>query len=251
MKKSNTPAVCWFSASIASNLNYVADLKKFNVVLNALKEPNLPQTPHERNRAKGARLEELNELCSSFGCLADSRYACSFRGSYKEKMMTQPAPFQRYLDLAPETDCYETLKEQFVQLFPCFQGMEEEKTTIVHPPYAWTIKQIVGHLIDTERVFTYRALRFARADTTPLPGFDQDLFMQEANFNQRPYHELVQEFMLVRQGTIEMFRTFPEEAFEREGNASGFPWTVRQLGRCMVGHVRHHWQIVEQRLAHA
>ena len=162
--------------------------------------------------------------------------------------MAQPAPFQRYLDLAPETSCYEALRDQFVQEFPKFQDLGEDRTSILHAPYGWTIKQVVGHVIDTERVFTYRALRFARADATPLPGFDQDLFMAEANFNERPYRELFQEFMLVRQGTIEMFRTFPEGTLDRTGIASDFPWSVRQLGRCMVGHVRHHWEIIEKRL---
>lgn len=163
--------------------------------------------------------------------------------------MTEPAPFQRYLDLAPEENCAIALQIQFEQELPKFQLVSEDQASIVHPPYQWTIKEVVGHLSDTERVFAYRALRFARGDTTPLPGFDQDAYMLAANFNDRSYEELVEEFYLVRQSTIELFRTLPEEAFDREGTASGFLWTVQYLGRCCVGHVRHHLQIVQRRVA--
>ncbi|MBA2113673.1 DinB family protein [Bremerella alba] len=165
--------------------------------------------------------------------------------------MTESAPFQRYLDLAPEENCAIALQIQFEQELPKLQLVSEDQATIVHPPYQWTIKEVVGHLSDTERVFAYRALRFARGDATPLPGFEQDDYMLAANFNDRPYAELVQELYLVRQSTIELFRTLPKEALEREGTASGFQWTVRDLGRCSVGHVRHHLQIVQQRVGSA
>ncbi|QDU75979.1 DinB superfamily protein [Bremerella volcania] len=165
--------------------------------------------------------------------------------------MTEPAPFQRYLDLAPEQNCEIALQIQHEQELPKFQLVSEDQACIVHPPYQWTIKEVVGHLSDTERVFAYRALRFARGDATPLPGFDQDAYMLTANFNDRPYEELVQELNLVRQATVELFRTLPEEAFEREGTASGYQWTVRNLGRCCVGHVRHHLEIVQRRVSSA
>lgn len=162
--------------------------------------------------------------------------------------MTKTAPFQRYLDLAPEEDCVIALQIQLEQEFPKFQLVSEDQSTVVHPPYQWTIKEVIGHMSDTERVFAYRALRFARGDTTPLPGFDQDAYMLAANFNDRPYEELLRELTLVRQSTIELFRTLPKEAFDREGTASGYLWTVRNLGRCCVGHVRHHLQIVQRRV---
>ena len=162
--------------------------------------------------------------------------------------MTQPAPFQRYLDLAPEENCAIALQIQREQEFPKFQLVSQEQASIVHPPYQWTIKEVVGHLSDTERVFSYRALRFARGDATPLPGFDQDAYMETANFNDRSYAELLQELTLVRQSTIELFRTFPEEAFDREGTASDYQWSPRSLGRCCVGNVRHHLEIVQRRV---
>lgn len=162
--------------------------------------------------------------------------------------MTEPAPFQRYLDLAPEQNCAIALQIQREQEFPKFQLVTEDQACVVHPPFQWSIKEVVGHLSDTERVFAYRALRFARGDNTPLPGFDQDAYMLTANFNDRPYEELVQELALVRQSTIELFRTLPEVAFDREGTASGLQWTVRNLGRCCIGHVRHHLEIVQRRV---
>ncbi|GAA4436793.1 DinB family protein [Bremerella cremea] len=163
--------------------------------------------------------------------------------------MTDLPPFQRYLDLAPEADCVETLARQFEEEFPRLKLVSEEEASIVHPPYAWTIKEVIGHMSDTERVFSYRALRFARGDTTELPGFDQDLFMANSNFNDRPYHQLLQELYLIRQSTMELFRTLPEGALDLEGTAAGYQWTVRNLGRCSVGHVRHHAEIIQQRLA--
>lgn len=163
--------------------------------------------------------------------------------------MTRPAPFQRYLDLAPEENCIATLQTQFEKDFPQFQLISEEQASVVHSPYLWTIKEVVGHLSDTERVFSYRALRMARGDKTPLPGFDQDMYMQNSNFNDRPCFELVQELFLVRQSTMELYRSFTEELLDRDGTASDYRWTVRGLGRCCVGHVRHHLEIVSKRLA--
>ncbi|MEW4561965.1 DinB family protein [Bremerella sp. JC770] len=165
--------------------------------------------------------------------------------------MTEPAPFQRYLDLAPERNCGLALQIQFEQEFPKFQLVSEEQSDVVHPPYQWTIKQVIGHLSDTEHVFAYRALRFARGDTTPLPGFDQDAYMLKANFNDQTYPQLLEELTTVRRSTIALFASLPEEAFDREGTASGFPWTVRNLGRCCVGHVRHHLEIVQRRVGGA
>ncbi len=162
--------------------------------------------------------------------------------------MTEPAPFERYLDLAPEQNCAIALQIQLEQELPKFQLVSEEQATIVHPPFQWTIKEIVGHLSDTERVFAYRALRFSRGDTTSLPGFDQNAYMSTANFNARAYEELRRELTSVRQATIEMYRSLDADALEREGSASGYQWTVRDLGRCCVGHVRHHLEIVQRRV---
>lgn len=193
------------------------------------------------------KFNSVNELCTLSKSPASNRLASNsllLRGA----IMTEPAPFQRYLDLAPEQNSAIALQIQLEQEFPKFRLVEEVQAGVVHAPFQWTIKEVVGHLSDTERVFAYRALRIARGDTTPLPGFDQDAYMLTANFNDRPYEELVQELALVRRSTIELFRTLPEEAFDREGTASGFQWTVRNLGRCCVGHVRHHLEIVQRRV---
>ena len=162
--------------------------------------------------------------------------------------MTEPAPFERYLNLAPEQNCAIALQIQLEQEFPKFQLVSEDQATIVHPPFQWTIKEIVGHLSDTERVFAYRALRFARGDTTSLPGFDQDAYMSMANFNAQSYEQLQRELTSVREATIQLYRSLSSDSFEREGMASGHQWTVRNLGRCCVGHVRHHLEIVQRRV---
>jgi len=169
--------------------------------------------------------------------------------SNRQGYYDQSGSLSALLGPGPRTNCAIALQIQLDQELPKFQLVLEDQADVVHPPYQWTIKQIVGHLSDTERVFAYRALRFARGDTTPLPGFDQNAYMDAANFNDRSYQELVEELTLVRQATIHLFRTLPAEALDREGPASDFTWTVRSLGRCCIGHVRHHLQIVQRRVS--
>lgn len=111
----------------------------------------------------------------------------------------------------------------------------------------WTIKDIILHLIDAERIFAYRALRFARNDKTELPSFDENAYVDEANANARSIQDLLTELLVVRQSTLSLFKSFSEEQLMRIGVASNNPMSVRALGFVIIGHQNHHQRIFEER----
>ncbi|HRG18945.1 MAG TPA: DinB family protein [Flavobacterium lutivivi] len=111
----------------------------------------------------------------------------------------------------------------------------------------WTIKDILQHLIDAERVFAYRALCFARNDKTELPGFEEDDYVLEANANRRSIQDLLTELLIVRQSTLALFKTFSNEQLLRIGIASNNPMSVRALGFVIIGHQNHHQKVFEER----
>lgn len=111
----------------------------------------------------------------------------------------------------------------------------------------WTIKEVLGHLIDCERVFAYRALRIARNDKTPLPGFDENLFAAESDHARCDWAELLEEFAHVRRASISMLRHLPKEAWTRTGTSNDSPLSTRAVAFVMIGHVTHHLDIVRER----
>ena len=111
----------------------------------------------------------------------------------------------------------------------------------------WTIKDIIQHLIDTERIFAYRALRFARNDSTALPGFEENAYAAVANGSDRKLQEMLVELALVRQCTIALFKSFTEEDLLRRGVASGYNLSVRAVGFIIIGHQNHHMKIFKER----
>ena len=129
--------------------------------------------------------------------------------------------------------------------------MVGELETQLHDPYTWTIRQVIGHLIDAERVFAYRALRFAMGDATPLPGFDQDAYVAAADYSQVPLQNLAEEMFMLRQANLGMFLRFSDKGWASSGEADGKSMSVRALAYVMVGHVRHHLRIIEKRVTQA
>lgn len=111
----------------------------------------------------------------------------------------------------------------------------------------WTIKDIVQHIIDAERVFSYRAMRFARNDQTPLPGFEQDDYVEIFDANQRDLNDLIEEFSVLRNATIAMYKSFDDKSLKRIGTASNSPMSVRALGYLFSGHVNHHLKVIQER----
>jgi len=116
-----------------------------------------------------------------------------------------------------------------------------------YAPGKWSVKEVLGHLCDAERIFSYRLLRIARADTTPLPGFDENAYVPPAEFDARPIAELVREFQAVRASTIALAEGLPAEAWNRRGQASGKSISTRAIAYITVGHVSHHLAVLRER----
>jgi hypothetical protein len=157
------------------------------------------------------------------------------------------AYFERYTKLVPEGDIVSTLANQLDETLELLRGIDEQRASYRYAPDKWSIKQLLGHLIDTERVFAYRALRFARNDSNRLTGFDQDQFVNGADFDSRNFSDLVDEFQHVRKATIHLLKPLSDEEWLRRGVANEDEITVRALAHVMAGHVRHHTEILRTR----
>ena len=127
------------------------------------------------------------------------------------------------------------------------QNLPMDKFDYRYAEGKWTIKDIIQHLIDAERVFAYRALRFARRDQTALPGFEEDDYVAAAKGNLRGLQDLLTEFLIVRQSTLALFKTFDQETLVQAGTASGRLMSVRALGFVIIGHQNHHMRVFEER----
>lgn len=157
--------------------------------------------------------------------------------------------FGAYVSLVPEDDVLAALEKQSEEMSEFLRGVPEGRGNERHAPYTWSIKEVVGHLIDAERIFGYRALRFGRGDSTPLPGFDENAYSLEAEFDQHSLANLVSELEAIRLSNLWLFRNLPEAAWPRCGEANGNVVSVRALAFILLGHARHHIAIVRQRLS--
>ncbi len=161
---------------------------------------------------------------------------------------TEYAPyFERYLARVPEGDVVDLLAQQIEETVRLLSGLSEERARYRYAPGKWSVKEVVGHMADTERVLSYRALRFARGDETPLPGFDENALVANAGFDARPLADLLGEFEAVRRATVALFRGFPPEAARRRGVANEKTVSVRALAYIIAGHERHHRDILAER----
>jgi uncharacterized damage-inducible protein DinB len=161
---------------------------------------------------------------------------------------TEYAPYYgKYTALVPEGDILETLSSQLENTLSTLRALSEEQAASRYAPGKWSIKEVVGHMIDGERIFTHRALRFARNDSTPLPGFEQDDYVGAGNFDRRSINDLIEEFEQVRRATLCLLRSLDEEAWLRRGIASEAEVSVRALAYITAGHETHHMQIIRER----
>src|SRR5205085_948445 len=126
-------------------------------------------------------------------------------------------------DLVPDKEIVSALAKELEHTLGLLDELPDATACLRHPPYTWSIKEVVGHLTDTERVFGYRALRIARGDETPLPGFDENAYARAAAFDRLPFPELLLEFSAVRHAHLLLFRHLPEEAWTRRGTANNSP----------------------------
>jgi uncharacterized damage-inducible protein DinB len=127
------------------------------------------------------------------------------------------------------------------------RNVPKEKHGFSYAEGKWTLKEVIQHIIDTERIFCYRALCFARNDTTALPGYDQDIFVNNDNANDRNYYDLLEEMGVLRKSTIHLYKSFAEEALLRVGVASDEKMSVRALGYLFSGHQIHHLNVLKER----
>ena len=152
-----------------------------------------------------------------------------------------------YVARVPAGDLLPTLAHQLDETVALVDQFGEARAGHRYAPGKWSVKEVVGHLADTERVFAYRALRIARGDATPLPSFDENLFVANAHFDRRPLAALVAELRLVRQGTLALLHTLDDEALARRGTASNNPLTARAAAYVLAGHERHHAAVLRER----
>ena len=156
--------------------------------------------------------------------------------------------FAKYIAFtASLTDPIAALELQLDEVLSVLRLLDSAKQLHRYAPGKWSIKEVVNHLTDTERIFAYRAMRIARNDKTALPGFDQDAFSEAAAADHAEWSGLVKEFELVRNSTVQMLRNLPDAAWTRIGTASGANMSVRAMVWIMYGHVAHHLAILKER----
>jgi uncharacterized damage-inducible protein DinB len=161
---------------------------------------------------------------------------------------TEYAPYYgKYVMLVPDGDLTATLSRQLDTTLALLSSLSEQQAEFSYAPGKWSIKEVVGHLMDGERVFAYRALRIGRDDKTPLPGFEQDDYVASADFNERTVSSLLEEFTAVRQATVQLFKNFAEKEWQRRGTANGQEITPLALGYIVAGHELHHMDVVRTR----
>jgi hypothetical protein len=170
-----------------------------------------------------------------------------------EPRATRPAPdefapyYGRYIDKVADGDIVRTLQRQIGETLRAFREIPDSRAGHRYAPDKWSIREIVGHLSDAERIFAYRALRIARGDETPLPGFDENAFVSRARLDDRPFAGLIDEYAAVRAASVALFDSlFPEE-WTRRGIASEKGVSVRALAWIAAGHEIHHLEVLRTR----
>jgi hypothetical protein len=155
--------------------------------------------------------------------------------------------FGRYISLVAGHDVLAALEKQPHETLALLSTLTEEQGNFRYAPGKWSIKEMIGHVNDTERVFAYRALCFARNDRTPLASFEQDDYVRAGSFDECRLADLVEEFKCVRQSSLMLFRMLSTEAWMRRGVASGNPASVRALAYIIAGHELHHRRILQEK----
>lgn len=158
------------------------------------------------------------------------------------------APFYKsYIEALGDVNLFEILNESLKDLIDTLQHIPEEKLLYRYEDGKWTIKELVQHIIDAERVLSYRALRFSRNDATDLHGFDEDWYVDNSNGNDRDFKDILEEFLHLRKASISLFNSFNAEMLAMTGSVNGSDMTVRALGFIIAGHQIHHLKIIKER----
>ena len=156
--------------------------------------------------------------------------------------------YNTYIQLVPKgQDPLEQLRQQPATIKTLLGNLTEEQALFRYATGKWSIKESLVHIIDSERIFAYRALRISRGDQTPLPGFEQDDYVPASDADARPLANILHEYSAVRAATLSLFDSFTPETYERSGVASGGPLTVRALAYMIPGHEAHHIRLFRER----
>jgi uncharacterized damage-inducible protein DinB len=155
--------------------------------------------------------------------------------------------YSRYISLVPEADIVATLRRQADETRSLLRKLTEDQGNYRYAPDKWSVKEMLGHLSDTERVFAYRALSIARNDKTPLPGFEQDDYVRFGPFAQRSLAEVAEDIAAVRQSSLSLLGQLDETAWGRSGTANNSPASVRAIAFIMAGHELHHRNVLKEK----
>jgi DinB superfamily len=155
--------------------------------------------------------------------------------------------YEGYISLISDSDILTALSEQVNETLGLLRTIPESDAGFRYAPDKWSIKELVGHMIDGERIFAYRALRFARNDQTPVPGYEQDDYIRNGSFDNYPLAELAAEFEAVRRSTLFLFKHMDSEAWKRRGLANDSEVSVRALAYIIAGHELHHMGVLRDR----
>ncbi|MDQ3048069.1 MAG: DinB family protein [Bacteroidota bacterium] len=158
-----------------------------------------------------------------------------------------PAYYKGYVDLVRKDNIIKVLGDQVLEIQAIISQIPEEKEDYAYAEGKWTIKEIIGHIIDTERILGYRAMRFARKDKTPLPGYDENHYVANANFKNQTLYQLAHEFAVVREANLALFKVWKEEELSQVGVANDLDVSVRALLFMMAGHATHHVNVIKSR----
>jgi hypothetical protein len=158
-----------------------------------------------------------------------------------------PPFYHGYVSNVPDGDIVALLRDGGRELVSTLSAVPEERGGFRYGEGKWSIREVVGHMIDAERIFSYRLLRIARGDVTPLPGFDENEFARTAGSDSRTMASLVKELAAVRESSVLLFESLPADSWPRKGVASGKEVTARALAYIVVGHARHHLRILRER----
>lgn len=158
-----------------------------------------------------------------------------------------PSVYQEYIEKVPKGEFMPLLELSLKELIGSLAMVSEDQSNLAYEKGKWTVKELLQHLIDTERIFCYRALSFARGDQQEIQGYDHNAYALESRANERSLKSLLEEMKQLRLSTIHLFNSFSSEIMERKGSANGFKLSVRQIGFILLGHLYHHLFVLNTR----
>jgi hypothetical protein len=215
-----------------------------SVVLCRLKAPE----PEPRDRSPAQSLEPSANLL-----LTRAGFVVKYCVMNTTALIGRPQPgeyapyYDRYISLVPGDNILDVLDEERRKFVLLLSGRSEADGNFRYAPDKWTVKELLGHINDGERIFAYRALRIARGDQTPIEGFEQDDYVRNASFNRCSLEDLVEDYISVRRATLSLFRNLDPEAWTRRGIANNNEVSVRAIAYTIAGHNLHHRSILEER----